>query len=168
MFWSPKLLGASELQFYIEEVYRHPHTRPCTVEAQQAVLQQQGPLPGYAKVATVDCNLPALVMLTLVLTILQVFNREGSCSHRAGVGYRLGTPDFYAMFSLFFSATTALSTIRSQTVLKPISPEQTAKCQWETCLLQCYTAKLFCQRQQWSMARLTPFVGLCANPIRLY
>ena len=146
----------------------HPHTRPCTVVAQQAVLQQQSPLPGYAKVVTLDCNLQALVMLSLVLTFLHVFNSEASCSHRAGVGYRLGTPDFYAMFSLFFSATTVLSTIRSQIVLKPIYPEQTATCQWEACLLQCYTANLFFQRQQWSMARLTPFVGLCANPIPLF
>jgi len=81
--------------------------------AQQAVLQQQHPLPGYAKVATLDCNHQALVMLALVLTHLQALKSEASCSYTAGVGYGLAMPDFYAMFLLFFSATPVLSIVKS-------------------------------------------------------
>ncbi len=75
-----KLLGASKQQFYIGEVCSfHPDTRLGTRMAQQAVLQQQHPLPGCAKVATLDCNHQALVMLALVLTCLQVSKSEESC-----------------------------------------------------------------------------------------
>ncbi len=78
-------LGASIQHFYIGEVCSfHPDTRLGTMMAQQAVLQQQGPLPGSA---ILDCNHQALVMLALVLTCLQVCKSKEFCSYRSGVGH---------------------------------------------------------------------------------
>ena len=49
--------------------------------AEQAVLQQQHLPPGCEKVAALDCNHQALVVLALVPTCLQVLLRVKSHAH---------------------------------------------------------------------------------------